>query len=116
MAWNVSVNNLQSPAALGYRYDDEEGPIAADLDFSGIAAAATASHGMALRAYRQLAENAPRSPRALQRVGAPSGGGFYFAAADNSRAAAPFRLVARFHRGAPIGPVEWPPWTPAELR
>lgn len=35
---------------------------------------------------------------------------------DNSRAATPFRLVARFHRGAPIGPVEWPPWTPAELR
>jgi predicted ABC-type ATPase len=35
---------------------------------------------------------------------------------DNTRAATPFRLVARFHRGAPIGSAEWPPWTPAELR
>ena len=26
-------NGLQSPAALGYRYDDEEGPFAADVDF-----------------------------------------------------------------------------------
>jgi len=31
--WNVTVNGLQSPAALGYRYDDEEGPFAADVDF-----------------------------------------------------------------------------------
>ena len=30
-AWNVAVGDLGSPAALGYRYDDEDGPFAADL-------------------------------------------------------------------------------------
>lgn len=35
---------------------------------------------------------------------------------DNSRAETPFRLVARYERGKLIGPVEWPSWTPAELR
>jgi tyrosinase len=85
--WNVTVNNLQSPAALGYRYDDDEGPFAADLDFEGAAAAASNPHRTSLRAYRQFAESAPRAPRALERVGSPSDG-FYFAAADNARAAA----------------------------
>lgn len=35
---------------------------------------------------------------------------------DNSRAATPFRLVARYERGEPIGSAEWPSWAPAELR
>lgn len=35
---------------------------------------------------------------------------------DNSGAAMPFRLVARYQRGELIGSAEWPPWTPAELR
>ena len=29
--WNVGVGELGSPAALGYRYDDDDGPFAADL-------------------------------------------------------------------------------------
>ena len=29
--WNVAVGDLGSPAALGYRYDDDDGPFAADL-------------------------------------------------------------------------------------
>jgi predicted ABC-type ATPase len=34
---------------------------------------------------------------------------------DNSRAAAPFRLVARYHDGQLVGSAEWPAWTPPEL-
>jgi predicted ABC-type ATPase len=30
---------------------------------------------------------------------------------DNSRAAAPFRIVARFDHGSLVGGPEWPPWT-----
>ncbi len=29
--WNVAVGELGSPATLGYRYDDDDGPFAADL-------------------------------------------------------------------------------------
>lgn len=35
---------------------------------------------------------------------------------DNSRAKAPFRLVARYHGSEPVGEMSWPPWTPTELR
>lgn len=35
---------------------------------------------------------------------------------DNSRAKTPFRLVARYHGGEPVGEMSWPPWTPAKLR
>ena len=35
---------------------------------------------------------------------------------DNARAGTPFRRVARYHRGELVGPAEWPPWTPPELR
>ena len=35
---------------------------------------------------------------------------------DNSRAASPLRLIARYENGEPVGEVRWPPWTPAELR
>lgn len=34
---------------------------------------------------------------------------------DNSRAATPFRRVARFEKGQLLS-ADWPPWTPAELR
>lgn len=35
---------------------------------------------------------------------------------DNSRAGAPFRKVARFQKGEPIGDADWPSWTPDDLR
>ena len=35
---------------------------------------------------------------------------------DNSRATTAFRLVARYHDGDAVGSVDWPPWTPLELR
>lgn len=34
---------------------------------------------------------------------------------DNSVAAPPFRVVARFERGRLVGTPEWPAWTPARL-
>jgi tyrosinase len=93
--WNVSVNNLQSPAALGYRYDSDDGPFAADVDFTGQAAAADDPLGHALRTYRQLGDNAvPRTTGALHRVGLPSGGAFYVASAENDRAAAHERSIS----------------------
>lgn len=35
---------------------------------------------------------------------------------DNSRAARPFRPVARFRRGLAVAPPSWPEWTPRDLR
>jgi len=35
---------------------------------------------------------------------------------DNSRAKAPFRVVARYADGRPLGAPDWPAWTPDELR
>lgn len=35
---------------------------------------------------------------------------------DNSRAAVPFRVVAKFFNGAPLAAPAWPTWAPAELR
>lgn len=35
---------------------------------------------------------------------------------DNSSVRHPFRPVARFRRGIPLGPADWPDWTPRELR
>jgi len=92
--WNVSVNNLQSPAALGYRYDDDEGPFAADVDFQGTAAAADDPLGTSLQAYRRLGDRAAPQSGGLQRFGLPAGGAFYAAAADNHQAAAHERSIS----------------------
>lgn len=35
---------------------------------------------------------------------------------DNSRAGAPFRVVARFEHGQVVGQPDWPAWTPEPLR
>lgn len=35
---------------------------------------------------------------------------------DNTRAARPFRVIARFQRGSLAGEADWPPWTPKALR
>lgn len=34
---------------------------------------------------------------------------------DNSTATTPFRLVASYEHGAPVGTVDWPTWAPAAL-
>ena len=113
--WNVAVNNLQSPAALGYRYDDEEGPFAADVDFAGQAAAAEDPLGSSLSVYRRLADAAlPRANGALQRVRAPAGGGaFYMAATNNDRSAAHERSISiPVSLGQPLAEVIKPAPTP----
>jgi tyrosinase len=85
--WNVTVNGLQSPAALGYRYDDEAGPFAADVDFAAEAEVAGNPLGSALAVYRRMGDRMlPRANGGLQRVRAPSGGAFFMAAANNDRA------------------------------
>jgi tyrosinase len=86
--WNVAVGNLQSPAALGYRYDDEEAPFAADVDFQRYADQATDPYASALQTYRRFAGSPVRPSAALQRYGTASGDGFYATAVDNDRAAA----------------------------
>lgn len=35
---------------------------------------------------------------------------------DNSRAATPYRVVARYEKGRMVGEADWPPWTPDALR
>lgn len=35
---------------------------------------------------------------------------------DNTRAAAPYRVVATYEHGRPIGEPDWPTWTPSALR
>jgi predicted ABC-type ATPase len=35
---------------------------------------------------------------------------------DNTRAQRPFRVVATFERGSPVGVADWPRWTPKQLR
>jgi tyrosinase len=91
--WDVTVNDLQAPAALGYRYDDEEGPFAADLDFERYATEATNPIAGSLQAYRRFAGSPVQPSGRLQRYGEATGGGFYAAAADNNQAAAHERAI-----------------------
>ena len=92
--WNVTVNGVQSTPALGYRYDDEEGPFAADIDFEQKSAEALDPLGTSLQIYRRYAGNAVQPSNGLQRYGMTAGGGFYAAAADNERAAAHERAIS----------------------
>ncbi len=93
--WNVTVGGLQATMPLGYRYDDESGPFAADLDFAGRSETATNRLGTALNVYRRLGDQVlPRANGVLQRVRAPDGGGvFYMAASNNERAASHQRAI-----------------------
>ncbi len=93
-AWNVAVGNLQSPQALGYRYDDDEGPFAADFDFERHATEASDPLGTSLQAYRRLGESVLPRSGGLQRFSSQTGAGFYAAAADNHQAAAHERAIS----------------------
>jgi tyrosinase len=92
--WNVAVGNLQSPAALGYRYADEEGPFAADLDFDRYSNEATDPLSSSLQVYRRYAGSPIAPARGLSRYGTGAGRGFYAAAVDNSQAAAHERAIS----------------------
>ena len=81
--WNVSVGDLGSPAALGYRYDDDTEPFAADLVMvTGDLMTEK------LQAYRRMDSRAPTGSGLsanLRRIELPSGGAIYAAAADNDQ-------------------------------
>jgi len=81
--WNVSVGDLGSPAALGYCYDDDTEPFAADLVMvTGDLMTEK------LKAYRRMDSRAPTGSGLsanLRRIELPSGGAIYAAAADNDQ-------------------------------
>jgi hypothetical protein len=105
--WNVSVEDLLSPAALGYRYEGEtigyEGAVAQDAfaadpvvvheHMQPIPPPDTALNGR-LSAYRRLPDDVlPRSTRELQRIALASGGAVEMAAAENDQVASRDRPI-----------------------
>ena len=87
--WNVGVSDLGEPAALGYRYDDDSGPFAADLVMpSGDLMTEK------LRAYRRLDPRALAAAGAgLRRIDLPSGGAIQVAVAENEQVASRDRPI-----------------------
>lgn len=81
--WNVAVGDLGSTPALGYRYDDDDGPFAADLvRVTGDLATEK------LRAYRRLdRRDLASAGSGLQRIELPAGGAVQIAVAHNDRIA-----------------------------
>jgi tyrosinase len=89
-AWNVGVADLGSPASLGYQYDDDDSPFAADLvePLDDLMAEK-------LRAYRELsARDGIAAGPGLRRIELPAGGTIHAAVAENNEIAS---------RGRPIG-------------
>jgi tyrosinase len=103
--WNVSVGDLGSTPALGYRYDDDEGPFAADL-VRPTGDLMTEK----LSAYRRL------DPRAfaglapgLRRVDLPAGGAVQVAVAENQQTASRDRPIGiSVPLGRPLGEIVGP--------
>ena len=102
--WNVGVRELGSPAALGYRYDDSDGPFAADLVMP-------AGDPMTekLQAYRRLDSRSltgAGTGGGLRRVELSSGGAVYAAAADNEQVASRDRPIGiSVPLGRPLGDI-----------
>lgn len=107
--WSVSVEELQSPPALGYRYDNDREPLAADVDVDMVVAQNARTRALAnpLLAYRRIdQEQLMRWPGELRRISLSGGGQFYVATAGNDRVAAvgrPLDIPVPF--GRPIGDV-----------
>ena len=102
--WNVSVGDLGSPAALGYRYDDDTEPFAADLVMvTGDVMTEK------LQAYRRLDTRAPSGSGLsanLRRIELSSGGTIYAAAADNDQVASRDRPIGiSVPLGRPLGDI-----------
>jgi tyrosinase len=99
--WNVAVGEL-SPASLGYRYDDDTGPFAADL-VQPTGDLMTEK----LSAYRRLEPQATVSVGAgLRRLELPMGGAIYAAAAENEQIASRDRpLSISLPLGRPLGDI-----------
>jgi tyrosinase len=105
--WDVSVNQLGSPATLGYRYDDDDGPFAADL-------VAPTGDLMTekLHAYRRLDSRAligTGTGGGLRRIELPSVGALYAAAAENEQIASRDRPIGiSVPLGRPLGEILGP--------
>jgi tyrosinase len=81
--WSVSVGELGSTPALGYRYDDDDGPFAADVVLPAGDPVAEK-----LRAFRRLdARGLVSAGGGLRRIELPGGGTIQIAAAENDRVA-----------------------------
>jgi tyrosinase len=103
--WNVSVGDLGTPGSLGYRYDDDDGPFAADLvmpsgDFMT----------EKLNAYRRLDSQATigagQGTGGLRRIELPSGGAMYAAVAENDQIASRDRPIGiSVPLGRPLGDI-----------
>ena len=94
--WDVAVSDLLSTGQLGYRYDNERGPFAADVNVDAVAAVSARSRSMYghLESYRRFnTDTLPRSMRGAQRVALPGGGGWHIACAESSDTATRDRPV-----------------------
>ena len=107
-AWNVTVEDMLSTPALGYRYPGEglsfapdnamdafaADPVLADPGPSGPVSSVDDAQSDALLEYRRMPEGTlPRSARDLRRITTPSGRTFFMAGADNDQAASRERPV-----------------------
>ena len=104
--WDVAVADLLSTGQLGYRYDNERGPFAADVNVEAVAAEAGRSRSMRghLEAYRRFDTDTLRGTRGAQRIALAGGGAWHIACADNSDTATrerPIGIPVSF--GRPIG-------------
>lgn len=105
--WDVAVSDLLSTGQLGYRYDNERGPFAADVPVEAVAAAAVRSRSMAghLESYRRFdTDTLPRGARGAQRIALAGGGAWHIACAESSDTATrdrPVSIPVPF--GRPIG-------------
>jgi tyrosinase len=98
--WNVAVGDLGSTPALGYRYDDDNGPFAADL-VRPTGDLMTEKLG----AYRRLDPRALAGAGAgMRRIDLPAGGAVQVAVADNQQIASRDRPIAiSVPLGRPLG-------------
>lgn len=100
--WNVGVGNLGSPAALGYRYDDENDPFAAE--------AVLASCDLVterLRAYRQMeALGMLGTGGGVRRIDVRNNGTVYVATTENETVASRDRPIGiSIPLGRPLGDI-----------
>lgn len=102
--FNTGVGALGAPDALGYRYDDDDGPFAADL-------VPPAGDLMTekLQAYRRLDWSALSAGGGLRRVELAAHGAIYAAAVENDQIASRDRPIAiSLPLGRPLGDIVGP--------
>ena len=88
--WDVRVGDLNATPALGYRYDGDDSPFAAEVAMP-VGDPVTEK----LRGYRQaVARGLLGSGPGIRRIEMPSLGSVYVASADNGTAASPDRPLA----------------------